>query len=533
MVVDTKVVFEWCDLDYHQAWVESGEISPDEMKDILAEPGQAAGKGYYVSLSPTDSMSYGPALTMFHPKGGSIVALEYLPEYSAAVGSDTAFVQRLSDAGIQAMRFNGYQETWLAVINSKVLQRANPMSKTVFQQIKADPFGMSNMYSMRTNVPSHLMAGAGMTPLQMKVLSPTELTLEDLKEAKAASLPMNYVGEGLKILAKRFDLPAIKAVMGFLHGGYNFPDSYSLPNLLQNIQKPVGTPYREIMTYFDLASVARGVTSAKLVPGFTKAIADYKARIAQTDFSQAGTFAGALQAAQKVLGGAIPQYRDQGVTVKTPALKGNSYAYALYLLNQRNVADGTIDFDHTDLDIIRIYRVNLSAEFQQDLEAFYAVTPVDLKSDAARALLKRGLQEMAERIWDPATSQLKMDTNLTYSGGQYHGEIYNYDGNYKVQALMMLRPFQGPNYRLMKFLTEAYTRRSGFSMPPQIDSVVIPDLSPITISNLEMASAGMLLKNWVALATDDADFAMRSREAMKAYFEMFPELKPIYPKLQF
>jgi hypothetical protein len=188
MVVDAKMVFEWADADYSEAWIWNGEISSAEMKDILAEPGQAAGKGFYVSLDPMDSSSYGPAMTVFHPKGGSITVLEF--GWSERFYSDTAFVQRLSDAGIEGLRYQGYSQTWISTISSNVLKRATAMPKSVFMKIATNKEGLKYLVMNRARIPLDSYGQIELPQYLRQFFKGEALTPEEKLEAQAAGYYM-------------------------------------------------------------------------------------------------------------------------------------------------------------------------------------------------------------------------------------------------------------------------------------------------------------------------------------------------------
>jgi hypothetical protein len=128
---DVPFIYEWADTPTHLAWLREHGISSYEMKQDIAAPGQASGKGYYVSSNPIDSIGYGTGLTIFRPgrpmailiPGPSVVdpvtgtwSVNDFDQFS----NDTASVKRLRSAGIDG--FQTFKKTWFSIINDSLLK---------------------------------------------------------------------------------------------------------------------------------------------------------------------------------------------------------------------------------------------------------------------------------------------------------------------------------------------------------------------------------------------------------------------------
>jgi len=166
--VTPKYLFEWAGTNTHKAWVREGGISPGEMDSYLEEPGQSAGKGYYVSSDPLDSITFGTALTVFRPlrpmiilapvlnswnspqtqvpgKPGPAIPPASLPVPSSPTPFDqitknTDFVKRLRSAGVDGFQVP-YKPTWFSIISSDLIQGASGVNQDFVKNglLKAGP----------------------------------------------------------------------------------------------------------------------------------------------------------------------------------------------------------------------------------------------------------------------------------------------------------------------------------------------------------------------------------------------------------
>jgi Ankyrin repeats (3 copies) len=122
-VIKPTHLYEWAPLDYHQTWVHNGSISKSDMLEILKEPGQSMGRGYYVSTNPFDSSEYGDGLTIFKTNGPVV---KLAPEASGWSRCDKPqYLNRLQAAGIDAL-ISKYHSmtTWLSIISVRHLKIA-------------------------------------------------------------------------------------------------------------------------------------------------------------------------------------------------------------------------------------------------------------------------------------------------------------------------------------------------------------------------------------------------------------------------
>lgn len=125
-IINPKFLFEWADKDMHKYWLKDGGITKSYMDFLLSEPPQSYGRGYYVSLSPTDSSSYGDSLTIFEvTRPIVIIKMDYY--------DNEKLFKELRDSGYGGIKCS---ETWLNIFNERYLSQAQAInSKTLDQML--------------------------------------------------------------------------------------------------------------------------------------------------------------------------------------------------------------------------------------------------------------------------------------------------------------------------------------------------------------------------------------------------------------
>lgn len=115
-VLEVPYLYEWASQEHHLAWKQMGGITDAEMDRYLEARPQGYGKGYYVSTHPSDSQSFGDALTTFKTQG----PLVYMVYEHRLYQKQMDFYKRLQRAGVDGV-LNSEGGTWLAMISSKHL----------------------------------------------------------------------------------------------------------------------------------------------------------------------------------------------------------------------------------------------------------------------------------------------------------------------------------------------------------------------------------------------------------------------------
>ncbi len=128
-IIEPRFLFEWQDKEFHDDWIANKGIIKSEMDFILNSDGQTYGRGYYVSLNPTDSRSYGTHLTVFEVR--EPMALLKMSSTSDFIHSP-AVVNELRTLGFAGFRGT---TTWLSIINEKYLGDAKKISPATLSKI--------------------------------------------------------------------------------------------------------------------------------------------------------------------------------------------------------------------------------------------------------------------------------------------------------------------------------------------------------------------------------------------------------------
>lgn len=131
-VLDVKYLYEWAPKEYHEAWIKTGGIDDAYMKRVLEIAPQMLGRGFYVSLHPTDSAGFGSTLTVF-PVTRPLVILK---ANDSLLKQDAVALERMGKAGVDAI--SEYHRSWLAIINSQHLQNPQKASQTLVPEWRAE-----------------------------------------------------------------------------------------------------------------------------------------------------------------------------------------------------------------------------------------------------------------------------------------------------------------------------------------------------------------------------------------------------------
>ena len=129
LMVEARFLFEWQDKEYQDYWVDGAGVTKDDMDLILADRGQVYGRGYYVSLHPTDSMGFGSHLTLFEINK-PMMFLEY-PSMLTFTKNENV-LNELRALGIAGVKCTA---TWLSLINEKYLNKAKRLSATILKDL--------------------------------------------------------------------------------------------------------------------------------------------------------------------------------------------------------------------------------------------------------------------------------------------------------------------------------------------------------------------------------------------------------------
>ena len=167
-VISPRYLYEWQDKDSHDGWIANGGILKEDMDYIFSQPGQAYGKGFYVSLHPTDSSSYGSHLTIFKVDKPMML----ITNFTRAVSNNKTFLNDLRRIGFAGLKGS---DTWLNIINEDFLAKPIRIDQNVFDYTtKTFPHNKNDQLALYSQL---ALAGK---KVPIKKIIPTILSLNGL-----------------------------------------------------------------------------------------------------------------------------------------------------------------------------------------------------------------------------------------------------------------------------------------------------------------------------------------------------------------
>jgi len=132
-VIEPKYLFEYATKSYNEYWLKNG-VNKSDMDLILSSHAQAYGRGYYISLSATDSRSFGNYLTVFEVDKPMVVLklknVYNLADRSLRLHDDKEFLNVMRGVGVAALKGN---DTWYSIINEDYLKSAKNLDRNSFE----------------------------------------------------------------------------------------------------------------------------------------------------------------------------------------------------------------------------------------------------------------------------------------------------------------------------------------------------------------------------------------------------------------
>jgi len=143
-----EYVFEYQDKSFHEYWLKNG-VTKEDMNLIIESPGQFHGRGYYVSLSATDSYSFGNYLTVFKMTKPLILLELNYDDFAIKrlITEDPATIRQLVKAGVTGIRGTN---TWLSIFDESYLNQAQTLNTDSLQyalRLNFDPRMQSDRLS--------------------------------------------------------------------------------------------------------------------------------------------------------------------------------------------------------------------------------------------------------------------------------------------------------------------------------------------------------------------------------------------------
>lgn len=121
-VIRPRYLFEYQDKKFHEYWMTNGGVSKEDIDAALRVKGQTYGRGFYVSLSATDSQSYGDYLTVFKIDEPLVVLtnLVSLQRAKKNISENEKLLNELRASGISGIQ--GIT-SWYTIISENVLNK--------------------------------------------------------------------------------------------------------------------------------------------------------------------------------------------------------------------------------------------------------------------------------------------------------------------------------------------------------------------------------------------------------------------------
>lgn len=265
-VAESSHLFEWADKETKASWSPGG-LTDKYMKMALKAPGQAAGKGFYVSMDPVDSYYYGDALTSFKTSG-PILVLEVKGHYTADVSQDTAFVTRLANAGIDGIRTTEYTKTWLSMISNRHLKEVTDLPlDAIVKTISAYTLEKNNnrdhimgLYSFLKQVPPEVWRTFPKTNIFRRLFLREQIKSDEIVALLKDDLDLQ--GAMLEGLLKDFSFSRNpEEALYYLGLLKDLPNADNVPFLMdkvmgQDFANNSKFRYKVILSLFDLKTVA-------------------------------------------------------------------------------------------------------------------------------------------------------------------------------------------------------------------------------------------------------------------------------------
>jgi hypothetical protein len=560
--LDAKYLFEWASHEEHLGIVDDHGISDSYMEDILNATGQVVGKGFYVSTNPLDSNTYGSDVTVFSTKG-TVIVLEAFRATMRDLTFNTKFVKRLQAAGIDALRMQGYQENWYAVISTKHLQNPTAMTANVlsayYPTIEKNSLARL-MFAAKSSVfPKGAWLALPPENIFRRFYLDEPLSIEELKvlHARFKSSDHKYdeslgklklAERAALLLVQAKDPEAANEALLFLKN-MKFR-SQQVKGLQALLEKRISTRdsniYKAVIEIFDLRTVATLSEPQKLaepiqLSTMKKAALGYLEGSKQLQFKSIGSLDSFLRAG-KLIYGISPKLRSKSYLM-TEANQSDSQTIelsekALSILKKNSILTLTPSdeggskklkpkfyVEYLTLEKSKIFLSLLSPGLQSEIKSFIQRgRVVDYENPKIQNLMQEALKEITQALMDPKSLV-----------GQSFGGIFLKTPEDFYRLFISLHPFHDGNGRMARLyyqIVQEKLRTSPEETRSSLD-LAIYDLD-LYLESVEFGSAlaiGTALKYWASQAKDDAEFLVRCKWAIELYFRLFPELRPQFPEV--
>lgn len=211
-MIQPRFLFEWQEEDYHDEWIAHKGLSKGDMDFTLANKGQSYGRGFYVSLSPTDSMMYGTHLTIFETSAPLFILKSFNSQYN----ENEVVLNELRKMGFSGIRCT---PTWLNIFNENYLNDAKRINKKILDQIYEPGNGVVEFTGWRLLQQPSIAKILGSTytipKMFKKINASTTLSLseENFLRSEFANNTINFIRQ---IKLEKNEFAILRKVLGTL-----------------------------------------------------------------------------------------------------------------------------------------------------------------------------------------------------------------------------------------------------------------------------------------------------------------------------
>ncbi len=187
--ISPNYFYEWQDASFHDHWIKEGGVTKEEMDFILSQKAQYFGRGYYVSLSPTDSANFGSHMTVFKVDK-PLVILNGMSShyYNSPIG-----IAQLRELGISGNKAGAKANSWYNIFNEAYLGKAVELDYNLFLEIQKPENYKGALEPANLNKPAVLA-------IVLKDLLANKAVNDKIENLKPESLPKDQ----LKLIKNAF-----------------------------------------------------------------------------------------------------------------------------------------------------------------------------------------------------------------------------------------------------------------------------------------------------------------------------------------
>lgn len=547
-VKNPKFLFEWAERDSHIAWIERGGIMPWEMKEINNAKGQAAGKGFYVSLDPIDSISYGQSLIVF-TQSKPILLLKYKDTIRRKIGTDTAYVERLARAGVGA--FQSYARTWISVIHSDFLRKPSKISYSILlshYKNEAKTLEIIGVLGKNNRLPKDFFQSVPASHVISRLLAGEKFSMEDVSDLKAVSTIFAKAGFQPPFL-KKIQLTIAQDLLSdglasqkteWIGEFYEFtkhtklsPEDLKTKHSSNDVRN---SSYEEILDVFDIKTISALNSNLRLtepldLEQMKKVGAEWSRMTDLTDKTGKFKLQSFLELGSELFG-FRPNFRNFSVVMapelksRTPRIKTNQNTIRALERNRflsvssvRNLGDG--------------YSAYVEYANAKNYVRFRELLPTSL----VEQLKSTNFESESSRVKNLNRLVVEYLTGILFDRS-HHPKIAKFLGTQTLTAIdlyrmfMAIHPFEDGNGRMGRIFYILATKALEEYRGPLTPTIYDNDLM-LSKGDFEAdLNMGLILRAWISRSKSDSEFLGRCQKALKFLRTFSTDLETRYPELK-